>query len=240
MKRVLSFGGGVQTTAMAILVAQGKIQCDEIVFADTGAEKPETYWYMDNYTKPLFKELGIFFTTVTRKDGTLVDYCKRYRMIPEPQRRWCTHKGKIEPILKYIGEEAISLIGFSSDESHRAERAKNKEHKLFPLIEMGIGFNDSLDIIKDYGWPIPLRSSCYFCPFQPYLEWNWLKREHPELIQKCLELEELYYNRRNDYPHLRHTYGLFGGKPLWKWVEGIQSEWEFPGEYSCYSGDCGH
>ena len=73
-KRVLSFGGGVQTTAMAILMAQGKITCDEVVFADTGAEKPETYWYMESYSEPLFKEIGIPFTKV-RATPNLVELC---------------------------------------------------------------------------------------------------------------------------------------------------------------------
>lgn len=234
-KRVLSFGGGVQTTAMAILVVQGRIACDEVVFADTGAEKPETYWYMVEYTKPLFESIGIPFITV-KQEPQLYEYCIEHKIIPSVHWRWCSDKAKQRPITKYLNKDDKRLIGFSTDE---VERATNKE-KEYPLLDLGISYADCEKIIISYGWPMPARSSCYFCPFQPYLEWNWLKREHPELIQKCLELEELYYNRRNDYPHLRHTYGLFGGKPLWKWVEGIQSEWEFPGEYSCYSGDCGH
>ena len=58
-KRILSFGGGLQTTALAIMVAKGELEVDEVIFADTGAEKPETYWYMENYTKPMLEEVGI-------------------------------------------------------------------------------------------------------------------------------------------------------------------------------------
>ena len=234
-KRVLSFGGGVQTTAMAILVAQGKITCGEVVFADTGAEKPETYWYMEKYTKPLFKGLDIPFTTVQMEGGTLLDYCNRYCIIPSVVMRWCTDKGKVRPINKYLDKEAIRLVGFSTDEVERATRSKNTAE--YPLLELGYSYNDCEKTIVDYGWPMPLRSSCYFCTFQPWLEWNWLKREHPELIDKSIELEKNWYSRK---PDARSSMGVFGGKPLWKWVEGIQSEWEFPGEYSCYSGDCGH
>ena len=74
MKRILSFGGGLQTTALAIMVAKGELEVDEVVFANTGAEKPETYWYMENYIKPI---LSIPFVEVKSHLGTLYDYCWR-------------------------------------------------------------------------------------------------------------------------------------------------------------------
>ena len=43
IETIMSFGAGVQTTTLAILVAQGKVKCDAVVFADTKGEKPETY-----------------------------------------------------------------------------------------------------------------------------------------------------------------------------------------------------
>ncbi len=237
MKKVLSFGAGVQTTALAILIAEGKVKVDEVVFADTGGEKPETYWYMEAYTIPLFKEIGVPFTTVRGEPRNLVEHCEHYRILPMIYKRWCSDHAKIRPINAHIGKEAISIIGFSSDEINRAERARNKAKKSFPLIDMGISASDCQRIISNYGWPLPLKSSCYFCPFQRWPEWNWLKIHHPELIDICLDMESNFYKRR---PDLRQTHGVFGGKPLWMWVEGIQREWEFPGEYSCWSGDCGH
>ena len=235
-KRVLSFGGGVQTTAMAILMAQGKIQADEVVFADTGAEKPETYWYMESYTEPLFKEIDIPFIKINPKLN-LLEYCERYKIVPSVGIRWCTKHIKVLPIKKYLTGDETLIIGFSVDESQRAHRINDGIQRTYPLIELGISSGDCHRIISDYGWPMPLKSSCFCCPFQRWTEWNWLKGKHPELIQKCLEMEELLYSRR---PQDRHRTGVFGGKPLWKWTTGIQSEWEFPGEYSCYSGDCGH
>ena len=237
MKRILSFGAGVQTTALAILLAQGKIEVDEVVFADTGAEKPETYWYMEAYTIPLFRGSRIPFTIVKQTPLNLVELCRSKKLIPSIIKRWCSDKAKQTPIRRYIGKEAISIIGFSSDEINRADRSTNKATKSFPLIDMGISVYDCHRIISDYGWPMPLKSSCYFCPFQRWSEWNCMKIHHTELIQACVDMEMNYYERR---PNSRHTVGLFGGKPLWMWAEGIQMEWEFPGEYSCWSGDCGH
>ena len=64
MKTFLSFGAGVQTTAMLILIAKGEIEADAVIFADTGAEHPETYEYIENYDKPLCEKVGIPFMTV--------------------------------------------------------------------------------------------------------------------------------------------------------------------------------
>lgn len=38
MDKILSFGGGLQTTALAIMLAERKYQVDAVVFSDTGAE----------------------------------------------------------------------------------------------------------------------------------------------------------------------------------------------------------
>ena len=64
MKTFLSFGAGVQTTAMLILVSKGEIEVDAVIFADTGAEHPETYGYIEKYDKPLCEKIGIPFMTV--------------------------------------------------------------------------------------------------------------------------------------------------------------------------------
>lgn len=238
MRKILSFGGGVQTTALAIMAAKGEIEVDEVVFADTGAEKPETYWYMENYTKPMLKEAEIQFTSIIGADPThkiqrnLVEHCYHYKTIPSVSMRWCTAQSKSRPIDDYKGE-AISLIGFSWDEAHRA---KNRQGRRYPLIELGLTGADCQRIISDYGWPIPTKSSCFFCPYQRPVEWNWLKLRHPELIEKALAMEQRFYERR---PDKRNEIGLLGGRPLWKWAEGIQGEFDLQ-EYSCWSGHCGH
>ena len=230
MKRILSFGGGLQTTALAIMVVKGELEVDEVVFADTGAEKPETYWYMENYIKPM-----IDITILPSENGGLKSYCEKYRIIPSVVDKWCTRIFKVERLQKYCGD-AIQLIGFSSDEVRRSEnpRLVGKE---FPLIEHNISSADCHRIIQDYGFPIPVKSSCYFCPNQRLSEWNWLKIYHPDLIKDALRLESLLYERKPEY---RERTGLYLGKPLWKWKEGIQGELPILSEYSCWSGHCGH
>lgn len=231
-KRILSFGGGLQTTAMAILVAQGKLEIDEAVFADTGAEKPETYWYMENYIKQIMP-----ITILPAENGGLKSYCEKYRIIPSVVDKWCTRIFKVERLDAYCGD-AIQLIGFSTDEIKRSENQK-LFGKQFPLIEMGISSTDCVHIIRDYGFPIPLKSSCYFCASQRMTEYNWLKIHHRDLFDDALRLEALLYERNPEY---KDRTGLLCGKPLWKHAEGIQFEIPMLSEkeYSCWSGHCGH
>lgn len=48
----LSYGGGVNSTALAVLLAGGRFPKYEnwrIVFSDTGEEKPETYAFIKDF-----------------------------------------------------------------------------------------------------------------------------------------------------------------------------------------------
>ena len=47
MIKIASFGCGVDSVAGLLLSKEQGIEYDEIIFADTGSEKPETYQYLD-------------------------------------------------------------------------------------------------------------------------------------------------------------------------------------------------
>lgn len=236
-KKILSFGGGLQTTALTVLAAEGKLEIDEVVFADTGAEKPETYWYMENYIKPIFNELQVPFVTVKTHLGDLYEHCWKIRDVPSVRQRWCTDKFKIRPIKKLTGPEVIRYVGFSLDEAYRAKRAEKYKNEQYPLLERQITAQDCHHLILSYGLPVPLKSSCYFCPFQHPVEWNWLKNNHLELFQKALALEANYHQKK---PGMRDYYGLLRGTPLWKMKDGLQPEMFADIGNSCWSGHCGH
>ena len=44
---MVSYGGGVNSTALLVGLHQHRIPVDLILFADTGAEHPHTYAYLD-------------------------------------------------------------------------------------------------------------------------------------------------------------------------------------------------
>ena len=138
MKTFLSMGAGVQTTALLILVAQGKVQVDAVIFADTGAEHPETYDYIEKYLKPLCNDLKIPFITVkmhkkvTESDtgekiyvDSLREVITARHRVPSVNNRWCTDYSKITPMKLAVRElqeqgkmekPATALIGISTDE----------------------------------------------------------------------------------------------------------------------------
>jgi len=244
LKRILSFGAGVQTTALAILAVQGKVKIDMAIFADTGCERPETYWYMNNYTKPMLASAGIPFLVVKNEQGyyqpDMLGWLWRRKRIPSvvPPRE-CTQAYKLQPIKKAVGLDINMLIGFSTDEFERSQRPQGTKwtQSTYPLIDMGLTASDCQCIISDYGWPVPLKSSCYICPFQTPFEWQWLKTNHSDLFQKALELEENYHSRQ---PQNRNSHGLYRGLPLRHIAEGQQYSMGLTLETSCWSGVCGH
>ncbi len=238
MDKILSFGGGLQTTALAIMLAERKFQVDAVVFSDTGAEKPETYFYIESYIKPLLASASIEFITVKHHREPLYENCWRLQNIPSIKWRWCTDQWKVRPIHK-VSKKAVQLIGFSTDENYRAERQFKRVNveRRFPLIEMGISATDCRRLISDFGWPIPLKSSCFICVHQRLADWQWLKTNHRDLFDQALALEANMHKRK---PHTRTRAGLLQGQPLWRFAEGQQIYLPLDAEYSCWSGYCSH
>lgn len=63
--RVLSYGGGTQSAALALMSAAGDLpKLDAVVFADTQGELPETYEYAE-YVSGILDEAGIPFIQIT-------------------------------------------------------------------------------------------------------------------------------------------------------------------------------
>lgn len=48
---IVSFGGGTNSTAMIIGMHLRKIPIDYIIFADTGAEQPHTYDFIETFNR---------------------------------------------------------------------------------------------------------------------------------------------------------------------------------------------
>ena len=177
--RFLSFGAGVQTTALLLMDSY-----DEVVFADTGGEKQQTYNYIQNVIIPFLHAKGTKFTVLRRKSrshGTesLEEFCLRTKNVPSIKYRWSTRDFKVLPIRKYIKKNyappVICAIGISTDEVTRANSKDPPEyHKIYPLIEQGLSRQDCVKVIQSHGWLVPPRSGCFYCPFNTRVQWNWL------------------------------------------------------------------
>jgi hypothetical protein len=194
MFNYLSFGGGVNSTAMyLVLLGEGVIPGDpqdgfEAIYVDHGCDWPETREYVKRFAEnfPL-----TILTPQVEGFSNLYEYSSKYNMFPSRIKRWCTDKFKVRVILKYTSKPCFQMIGFSSDEAHRAKLSvvKGVENR-FPLLEREIDRDGCIKIIKDHGLDVPIKSGCYFCPFQRVGQWRQLRKVHPELFCKAKKLED--------------------------------------------------
>jgi hypothetical protein len=187
MRQYLSYGGGVNSTAMMLLI-HDEGQEFESIYVDHGGDWPETREYVammaDRYPITILKP------NVQGYDS-LPEYLTKYNMIPSRVIRWCTSRFKVKVINEYIKKPCFSLIGISTDEAHRAKLQTEKGiENRFPLLERDIDRNGCLEIIKAHGLPEPIKSGCYFCPFQRVGQWRKLRREHPDLFCKAKGFEQ--------------------------------------------------
>ena len=140
--RVISYGGGVQSTALIVLAVRGEIgPVDAALFANVGddSEDPETLLYVRKYILGR-STLPVYELHRRRKDGsteTLLERMTREgsRSLPIPVRgsiegapgaRTCTMDWKIRVIGKWLLSHGVTveqradvMIGFSLDEISR-------------------------------------------------------------------------------------------------------------------------
>jgi len=188
VKQYLSFGGGVNSTAMTLLLQDQEVSF-ESVFVDTGCEWPETYEFL-NY----FRDEGYKFTwlkPVVEGTTTLYDYLLKWRILPSIFVRCCTSKFKTEPFYNYVENPSTVFIGYDYGEYKRRHLA-NKEgitYKL-PLVEQHLTRRDCVKYIQKHGLKVPPKSGCWFCPFHGVKGYKRLRNTHPDLYEKAILLEE--------------------------------------------------
>jgi len=192
-KHILSYGAGVNSTALMIYLLREEEPLDAVVFSDTGAELPESYRYL-SVAEKFLKEHDVPFHIVRSNNGTLYDTCVRRRVIPSQVWRWSTRDYKITPIYRYyrsFGCHICQYIGIAYDELERMKDSRaDYVSNLYPLVDAKIDRRGCENIIREEGLPLPVKSGCFFCPFNTVQRWSWLYANHPELYRKAMLLEE--------------------------------------------------
>jgi 3'-phosphoadenosine 5'-phosphosulfate sulfotransferase (PAPS reductase)/FAD synthetase len=162
--RILSLGAGVQSSALAMLIEQGKVpMVDAAIFADVGAEPREVIEWLDWLKTKISYPLFVVQDRNLKEDLELMASGK-YKKIPIPiftlnedgkkgmNRRACTADYKIKPVTQKIrqllglakgerrknGTEVELLMGISTDEVQRMKTNQIKYfNNVYPLIDMG-------------------------------------------------------------------------------------------------------
>lgn len=220
--KVISYGGGVQSTALLVLAARGEIDFRTFLFANVGddSEHPTTLAYVREIAIPYAASAGLDVHELKRRrrDGATETLMQRLnrpdtRSIPipvrmangAPGRRNCTADFKIKVVGRWLREHGATAeapaavgIGISLDEIHRANRRRREAHEVieYPLLDLGLRRDDCERIIAEAGLPVPPKSSCFFCPFRTVGAWRHQRRHEPELFAQSVRLEETINRRR--------------------------------------------
>jgi len=203
MSDCISFGGGVNSVAMTVLMVNEGWR-GPVVFAETGSEWPETDAYVAAFDRDWLQPRGLRIEHVGAEwranslRDTLDVYCETHRVIPGSFKRWCTSEYKWRPIHKWADAHNITVqhLGIAADESHRKPDASR------PLCERGITRAGCIDIIRAERLPVPRKSGCWLCPFQRRAQWRELWERHPDLYERAAALEDAATERRGVYTTL--------------------------------------
>ena len=204
MRTVVSYGGGVQSTALVVLAMRHRWPVDEIIHVDlTDAESPSTREYVARFREWLRNEFGREITIVER--DLYGDMLKHPEFTPVPWhgkhrkfmlRRQCTREYKVAPIQRYLTQKyphgIIKLmLGISADEWTRMRQSSHSriEH-VYPLVDGMISRRHCLEIIRDAGLELPQKSSCWFCPYRSTGSQWALIRQYPHLAEMARMLED--------------------------------------------------
>ncbi|MCI5150243.1 MAG: hypothetical protein D3916_12795 [Candidatus Electrothrix sp. MAN1_4] len=193
MRHYLSFGGGVNSVALYLLMEELGMDF-EAVFVDHGGDLPETYEYIEYFSSryPLtVLQAEVHKKKIGKTWYSIIDYCRDTKRIPLQYPRWCTGDWKRIQVNRYIERPCFMHIGIDSGECHRAKMntASGVESRWL-LIEHGIDRQGCIDLIRRHGLSVPPKSGCYICPFQSDRQLKDLRRDHPDLFCILRRLEE--------------------------------------------------
>ncbi len=205
---VWSCGGGVDSTAIAVLIVTGKLpKPDLAVMVDCGWERPSTMGYVRTVLQPRLNDVGISLQIVRsadwKADTSLFDRSGRcvipaYRALGNGEvQKLGTRCGPWKrPVLKrWLRSKGVSKatnwVGMAADEARRAKPARERWiiHR-YPLIEFGMTRADCVFAIGAAGWPRPIRTSCIMCPQRSLYEWRMMRGKWPAEFARACEIDE--------------------------------------------------
>jgi hypothetical protein len=217
---VISYGGGVQSTALVVLAVRGEIPHRLALFCNVGddSENPGTIVYVRDHVIPWAASHGIEIRELhrVRRSGeseTLMQRINRSeRSVPIPMRmqngapgnRQCTGDFKIAVIAKELrrlgatkAEPAHVALGISVDEYQRMRTSTIPYEVLdYPLIDLRLDRAACQEVIVGAGLPPAPKSACWFCPFQSPASWKRMLKEQPEQFAASVALEKKMNDRR--------------------------------------------
>jgi len=204
MVTVISYGGGVQSTALVVLAMRECWAIDEIVHVDLlDAESPATREYVARFREWLQREYGRDITVIGR--NMYRDMLDNPGFTPVPWHgrrekfmlsRQCTRQYKVSPVQRYLYDRysagrIVLMLGISVDEYHRMRdsSAARIEH-VYPLVDRRLTRWQCREVIERAGLVVPSKSSCWFCPYRSVRSQLALVQRYPRLREMAQVLED--------------------------------------------------
>jgi hypothetical protein len=218
--KLLSLGAGVQSTTLALMVAEGSLdRIDGAIFADTGWEPKRVYDHLGRLATALAAAgVPLYKVGVGNLRSDALDPAHRYASIPyfvrNPDgsegmgRRQCTSEYKLVPIRRKVrellgaaapdyrrvprGRIAEQWIGFSTDEVDRVDGKRDVRYltKRYPLLDLGMSRDDCERWLRSRGWTTVSKSACIGCPFHGNRQWRDLRDNHPDEWADAVAFDE--------------------------------------------------
>lgn len=200
---IVSFGSGTNSTAMLVGMHERGINPDAILFADTGAERPDTYCHLKQVNKWL-GGIGFPLIITVKEHVTLEQDCINRNALPSLAYgfKTCSQRWKIRPQERWLkqwepaigvwasGQRITKAIGIDADEPQRARKYDDdKFNSWYPLLDWDWGRDECVEAIERAGLPQPGKSSCFFCPSMRPTEVRQLNQQYPELAERALAME---------------------------------------------------
>lgn len=212
MKHLSCWSGGKDSTASIILAHEHGEPLDIILFSEVmfdkniSGELPEHIDFVKNKCIPLFKSWG-YRTEILHSDKTFLDCFNhviekseknkgKIQGFPTPRMCKINDRCKTRPLDSYLrglGEDYIKYVGIASDEPKRL--ARMGENQISLLYKYGYTEDGAYELCQMYGLISPVyefatRNGCWFCPNAKDEELKRLRKNHRELWNKLLKLEE--------------------------------------------------
>lgn len=206
---IVSFGAGTNSTAILVGMIERGEKPDAILFADTGGEKPGTYQHLERMIEWCktndFPELITVRYSDTSRHSSLEDECHTNGTLPSKAFGFggCSQKWKRYPMDKWVkawplaiaaweaGKRVQRVIGIHYGETKRGKIPDDKQFTYrFPLREWKWGQEEcEAACVRAVGY-VPEKSACFYCPAMRKPEVLALAKEHPDLFQRAVEIEQ--------------------------------------------------
>lgn len=189
--RILSLGAGVQSTTLLVLAANGELDVDAVVFADTGWEPRAVYAHLWKLAETYGDQVPIVVDSAgdlradALREGRAVSlpvFTKRSDGTEGRTLRQCTHEYKtavVRRVARRLGggpnradRPVTMLLGISWDEIQRMKPSDVAYVTVeWPLIDLRWRRGDCLAYLAKHQWSAP-RSACVGCPAHGDAHWR--------------------------------------------------------------------